>query len=89
VNTTTTIRLALQQLRVALKNDDVIDLSDDELAELAELAADELVRRLPRYALEAHDLPHTAEPQIEAREDLLDAIRQYRGERAGCEEAGA
>lgn len=70
-----TLRDALQGLRIALDNDQPVELTDAELFDLAECAADELVRRMPRYALEQGDLDAGDEPRVDAREDLLLAVR--------------
>ncbi len=72
------LRKALDELRKALDDDQPVGLTDGELAELCELAADELSRRLPRYALDQGDLDEDSEPEIDSREDLLVAVKFYR-----------
>lgn len=71
----------ITELRQALDTDEPIHASDDQLAELAELAAEELRRRLPRYALDQGDLDDDAEGEVEAREQLVAGIADYRSSR--------
>lgn len=80
------LRAGLQELREALDNDQPIGLSDEEIFDLIEGAADELVRRLPRYALDQGDLEGSDEPAIEARENLLVEIRAAKDKIVGGEE---
>lgn len=64
-------------LAEALDTDEPISLTDGELLSLAENAAEELRRRLPRYALEQGDLDEDSLPEIEARESLLETIQSF------------
>lgn len=56
-------------------SDEPIGATDEELAKLAYMVADELRKRYPRYGLEQGDLDDTDE--VEARELLMDAARDF------------
>lgn len=69
---------ALAELREANDNGSGIFLNDKQTYEMIELLAEELVARLPRYAIEQGDLELSDDPKVEAREDLLVQIRFYK-----------
>lgn len=72
--------LALAELREALAEDQPIAPTDTDLLDMAQLCADELCRRLPRYALNLGDLPEDAEDQVAARESIFNIILSKRGD---------
>ena len=83
----TAMQGGLMALEQALADDDPIELTDVELARLAELACEELRRRLPRYALEQGDIDDGA--GVAMREQLAEATAAFRESMGAPEEVGS